>query len=140
MPHALIQNGVVVQLDLTGKPPDGYIEVPNNVQPGFTLDGETWIAPPTPDPEQLPVALCQIAGARLVVDQEAWDVTGVERSTGIAGAWLEDDDTVVVLLTEPQPNTFYEVVPSQGVTKFNDYLMVERPGMTSLSFIVQRVQ
>lgn len=96
-----------------------------------------FLNPPAATP---PVALCQVAGARLVVDQDAWEVTGVERSIGIAGAWLEDDDTVAVLLTEPQPNTFYEVVPSQGVTKFNDYLVVERPGMTSLSFIVQRVQ
>lgn len=44
MPHVLIENGVVVQLDLTGNPPEGYVEAPDYVQPGYTYDGE-WHAP-----------------------------------------------------------------------------------------------
>ncbi len=37
MAHALIVDGDVVQLDLTDDPPDGYIEVPDFVQPGYRL-------------------------------------------------------------------------------------------------------
>lgn len=87
-----------------------------------------------------PVALTQIAGARLVVDQDAWDVTGVERSTGISGAFLVDADLVYVFFSEPQADTFYEVIPSDGVTKYTDFVEVSRPGLTELNFIVQRVQ
>jgi len=89
---------------------------------------------------QAPVSLCTIAGARLVVDQENWEVTGVERSTGIAGAVLIDTDLVYVFFCDPQPDTFYEVMPSVGVTKYNDFVKVSRPGLTELNFIVQRVQ
>ncbi|WP_242220095.1 hypothetical protein [Shinella zoogloeoides] len=56
MPHVLIENGIVVQLDLTGNPPDGYIECPDEVQPGYTYDGETWAAPPIPGPPE-PVSI-----------------------------------------------------------------------------------
>jgi len=52
MPHALIENGVVVQLDLTGNPPQGYVECPDEVQPGYIYDGETWTAPPIPEPPE----------------------------------------------------------------------------------------
>lgn len=94
-----------------------------------------------PDPPTPPaVALCQVAGARLMVDQDNWDVTGVERSTGISGAWLDDDDVVVVLFDTPQPDTLYEVVPNVGVTKFPEYVVVTRPALAELNFIVQRVQ
>lgn len=49
MPHALVENGIVVQLDLTGNQPDGYVECPANVQPGYMFDGE-WHAPQPPTP------------------------------------------------------------------------------------------
>ena len=39
MTHALIVDGEVVQLDLTGNPPEGYIGVPDFVQPGYRLVG-----------------------------------------------------------------------------------------------------
>jgi len=51
MPHALIENSVVVQLDLTGNPPEDYVECPDDVQPGYTYDGEAWTAPLSPEPE-----------------------------------------------------------------------------------------
>ena len=93
------------------------------------------------DPMQLtPVSLQTIAGARLVVDQENWEVTGVERSTGIAGAFLMDTDLVCVFFSQPQPDTFYEVIPSAGITKYPDFVEVSRPGLAELNFIVQRVQ
>lgn len=50
MPHALIENGVVVQLDLTGSPPAGYVECPGHVQPGYTFSGGDFHAPQSPAP------------------------------------------------------------------------------------------
>lgn len=50
MPHCLVENGIVVQLDLTGSPPDGYIECPENVQPGFTYIGGEFSAAEVPAP------------------------------------------------------------------------------------------
>ena len=96
-----------------------------------------------PPPElQPPVALCTVAGARLVVDQENWEVTGVERSSGISGAFLVDTDLVYVFFTEDaiQPDEFYDVIPSAGVTKHPEFVEVSRPGLAELNFIVQRVQ
>ena len=93
-----------------------------------------------PSAQAPPVALQQVAGARLVVDQDNWEVTGVERSTGIAGAFLMDTDLVCVFFSEPQPDTFYEVIPSAGITKYPDFVEVSRPGLAELNFIVQRVQ
>ena len=51
MPHALVENGIVVQLDLTGNPPQGYVECPDEVQPDYSYDGEGWAAPPVAEPE-----------------------------------------------------------------------------------------
>lgn len=87
-----------------------------------------------------PVTLQQIAGARLVADQGNWEVTGIERSFGISGAFLVDTDLVYIFFTQPQSDTFYEVFPSDGVTKHTDFVEVSRPGLTELNFIVQRVQ
>lgn len=89
-----------------------------------------------------PVGLVQIAGARLIVDQDSWDVTGVERSIGIAGAFLVDTDLVYVFFAADavQPDTIYDVIPREGVTRHEDYVEVTRPGLAELNFIIQRVQ
>lgn len=101
------------------------------------LEAQAASQPLAQDP---PVSLQTIAGARLVVDQSNWEVTGVERSTGISGAFLVDTDIVYVFFNEPQPDTFYEVIPSNGVFKYTDFVEVSRPGLAELNFIVQRVQ
>jgi hypothetical protein len=96
-----------------------------------------------PEPALLavvPVSLQQVAGARLVVDQDNWDVSGVDRCTGISGAFLADVDTVFVFFKEPQPDEDYEVVPVTGITKHTEYVEVTRPGLTDIVFIIQRVQ
>lgn len=118
-----------------------------NRQPGFAeeelpYDHAEVVAFLNPPPTAQPVALCQVAGARLLVDQDSWEVTGIERSTGIAGAFLVDTDLVYVFFTADavQPDTIYDVIPREGVTKHEDYVEVARPGLTELNFIVQRVQ
>ena len=50
MPHALIENGVVTQLWLPDNPPQGYVEVPDFVQPGYTFDGENYRPPELASP------------------------------------------------------------------------------------------
>lgn len=94
--------------------------------------------PPPPEPEILPLALHQVAAAQLQVTD--WDVTGVERSQGIAIAFMLDTDLLYVQLTEEQPDDTYIVLPSDGVSKFPDHVEVSRPGLTNVSFIIQRVQ
>ncbi len=93
-----------------------------------------YVEPPT---VEAPLALQQIACARLGVD--GWDVTGVARSIGIAGGFTFDD-TLYAFLTEEQPDTDYIVIPSEHVTKFTDHIEITRPGLVSVSFIIQRVQ
>ncbi len=74
MPHALIEAGVVVQLDLTGSPPEKYIECPDHVQPGFTYDGE-WHAPVAPSPAApTSYTLPKTEPWRRMTEQEAADV------------------------------------------------------------------
>lgn len=94
------------------------------------------------EPGEAPVSLKQVAGARLFVDQEVWDVTGVDRSVGISGAFLVDTDLVYVFFTEEaiQPDTYYQVIPPDGVVKHTDFVEVSRPGLAELNFIIQRVQ
>lgn len=114
----------------------------DNAQIGWLfVNGE--LIPPEEPPTTIleaPISLCEIAGAKLSVDQDIWDVTGVERSKGINGAFLVDVDTIWVLFSEPQSDTNYIVIPSDGVTKYEDYVEVTRPGLTEVAFIVQRVQ
>lgn len=101
------------------------------------------IPPYVPPVQSLPpVALVTVAGVRLTVDQDAWEVSGVDRSTDISGAFLADIDTVYVFFNTPQADTDYEVIPSTatGITKHTDYVEVTRPGLTEAVFIVQRVQ
>src|SRR5690606_4264446 len=92
-----------------------------------------------PPPPPAPRACLSSAGAGLTVDHEAWEVVGIERSTGISGAWLDDDDVVIVTFSVAQPDTLYDVVPGDGVTKYAEYVVVTRPALAELNFIVQRV-
>lgn len=91
--------------------------------------------PPAPEP---PLALTQIASVRIGVD--GWDVTGLERSTGLSLAFVADVDTVWIFFDAPQADTEYLVTPSDGVTKYTDYIEVTKPGLAAVSLIVQRVQ
>lgn len=116
---------------------DGELREATPEEEAEILAAQEAVQQPQPEP---PVRLQQIAGARLMVDQTNWEVTGVERSTGIAGAFLMDTDLVCVFFSEPQPDTFYEVMPSDGVTKYTEFVEVTRPGLAELNFIVQRVQ
>lgn len=51
MAYALIEDGIVIQLWLPDNPPEGYVEVPEFVQPGYLFDGVNFTAPaPTPAP------------------------------------------------------------------------------------------
>lgn len=80
MHHALIENGVVVQLDLTGNPPDGYVECPDYVQPGFTFDENQFHPPEVPEPEPtLP------APSELVMSGSGLRADGFMLSTDVAG-------------------------------------------------------
>ena len=92
--------------------------------------------PPPPSP----LSLQQVGGVRLVVDQDNWEVTGVEQSTGISGAFLLDTDLAMVFFAEEFPDTEYIVMPPEGVTKYTGYVEVSRPGLSSISFIIMRVQ
>ena len=94
-----------------------------------------YVAPPEVDP---PLGLQQDACARLHVD--GFDVTGIERSTGLSMAFMLDEQTAWVFFSEPQPDTNYIVMPNDGVTKYPDYIEVSRPGMSDISLIVFRVQ
>jgi len=131
------------------KPGDSISDLPVEVQnevnllwtPEYIENWQTENTPePVPEPTLPPVTLKEVAGVQLIVDQDAWDVTGVERSKGISGAMLIDTDLVWIFFTTPQPDDLYEVVPSVGVTKYPEFLEVSRPNLTEIKLIVQRVQ
>lgn len=46
---ALIIDGIVVQIDLSGAMPDGFVHAPASVLPGYLYDGGQWY-PPLPQP------------------------------------------------------------------------------------------
>lgn len=114
------------------------------------FDGAAWVyedipeiePEPEPEPIEMPVMLNQFAGAKLTVDQDNWEVTGVEKSIGISGAFLVDVDLVYVFfdINAVQPDTYYMVFPPDGVTKHEDFVEVSRPNLTELKFIAMRVQ
>lgn len=116
----------------------------------FDVDTNSWVyedieveVEPEPEPvPEMPVMLNQFAGAKLTVDQENWEVLGVEKSIGISGAFLVDVDLVYVFfdLTAVQPDTYYMVFPTEGVTKHTDFVEVSRPNLAELNFIAMRVQ
>lgn len=56
MAYALIEEGVVLQLWLPENAPNGYVAVPDFVQPGYLFDGSTFTAP-APEPEPVPSAI-----------------------------------------------------------------------------------
>lgn len=91
-------------------------------------------AQPTPE---APLALSQIACARLTID--GGDVSGVERSTGIAGAFAFGD-TVLAFFEAEQPDIDYTVTPDDGAEKYTDHVEITRPSLTSIAFIICRVQ
>lgn len=91
-----------------------------------------------PTPADPPLALVDIACVRLNVD--GWDVTSLTRNVGASTAFVADTDLVWVIFDEAQPDTDYTVTPPDGVTKHEEYLEVTRPGLTSISLLVQRVQ
>ena len=105
---------------------------------GELVEVEAWQEELAPDPEPTPLSLHQIAAGQLqVVD---WDITGLERADGVAGAVMMDTDLMAVFLVEEQPDDTYIVLPSDGVTKYPSYFEVTRPNLTAVSFIAQRVQ
>lgn len=91
-------------------------------------------------PVEAPLTLHDIASVRLLVDQDTWEVTGVERSNGISGGMLIDTDLVWVFFNEDQPDTTYCVSPSEGVTKHEEYIEVSRPNLSDIKLLIQRVQ
>jgi hypothetical protein len=84
-----------------------------------------------------PLSLRIIMAAQLeVLDGE---VTGVDRSTGVAGAFV-DGDTAYIYFNDEQVDTDYIILPADGFTKFTDHVEITRPGLTSIAFVIQRVQ
>lgn len=89
-------------------------------------------------PPPQPLDLVRVAAVQLQVAD--WEVTGIERSEGIGGAFIADTDTAWVYFAEAQPDTNYILMPADGFTKFTDHVEVTRPGLSELSFLVFRVQ
>lgn len=133
--HYRDHSGAYVGAFSGAEPPPGSIEVPEGPADARQKwnDGE-WL-PHVPPP---PLALHQIGAASLQV--EGWDITGIERSVGITGAFMLDTDLAMIFLADDYPDCDYIVMPSDGVTKYSSYVEVTRPGLSSISFIIQRVQ
>jgi hypothetical protein len=85
-----------------------------------------------------PLALVRIAATRL--DVAEFDITGFERSEGVAGGWMNNIDWAVVMLAEEQPDTYYDVFPADGVTKYTDRVEIQRTNLTTVNLLIQRVQ
>lgn len=61
----LVQNGVVVQADRTGGQPEGFIEAPGEVCPGYLYqDGEFVLPPAAPPPR--PTVLKSVVQSRII--------------------------------------------------------------------------
>lgn len=43
--HVLVKSGIVVQCDLTGNCPEGFVPAPDGVVPGFLMKGKRFVAP-----------------------------------------------------------------------------------------------
>jgi hypothetical protein len=117
------------------EPPAGRFEIENRPSPEHKWRDGAWVIP---EAIEEPLALQQIASVRLLVD--GWDVTGLERCSGLSVAFIADTDTAWVFFDIEQPDDAYVVVPADGVSKFADHIEVTRPSLTTLNLIVQRVQ
>lgn len=148
MIYCQIVSGIVVnRTAFDGPMPEGWAEPfavwieHDEAQIGWSYANGVFTPPPPPELPPLPeppLALIQIASVRIGVD--GWDVTGLERSTGLSLAFVADVDTVWIFFDAPQADTEYLVTPSDGVTKYTDYIEVTKPGLAAVSLIVQRVQ
>lgn len=116
MPHALIENSVVIQLDLTGHPPQGYVECPGEVQPGYTyLDGE--FAPPVIIPAYQPPVPQLSCVATL--DYSDFDISGVENGAGMSVALVIDTGKFWLFFETPMENIAYPWNVSSSIGKAN---------------------
>lgn len=125
--------------------PEGWTLVPDGVHPaptriGSEADLSTVLAAydlAGPVEVDRPLELVSVASARLAI--YGWDVTSIDRTSGLSIAFVADTDTVWVFFDAPQPDTEYLVTPGDGVTKYADYIEVSRPGLAAVSLIVQRI-
>lgn len=85
-----------------------------------------------------PLTLHRIAATRLDVIE--FEISGFERSEGVTGGWMNDIDWAVVMFAKEQPDTYYDVFPSDGVTKYTDRVEIQRTGLTTVNLLIQRVQ
>ena len=85
-----------------------------------------------------PLGLQQFASARFTVDDGV--VNGLERSSGFGFAFMISEDEALLFLEEEQPDTDYIAMPPEGITKYTDHLIVKKPNLTELSFLLFRVQ
>ncbi|TIX84917.1 MAG: hypothetical protein E5V27_04640 [Mesorhizobium sp.] len=60
----LVENGVVVQSNRTGGTPQGFIEAPGDVCPGYLFDGQTFTAPARPPTRAM--VLKSVVQARII--------------------------------------------------------------------------
>ncbi len=104
---------------------------------GFLANGGVIGPYVEPETVEQPLALVTTACARLQV--EDWDVTGIERSSGIAAGFVFDD-VLYAFLSEEQPDTEFIVTPNGGITKYTDHIEIPLNGRSSVSFIIERVQ
>lgn len=144
--YANAERTMVIGTDAEGNTQTRPVDNPHELRredefiTGFLASGGVIADYVPPELIPAPVSLHQVAGARLSVDQVNWEVTGVERSTGIAGAFLIDIDTVWLIFTEELPDDDFIVVPDIGVTKYQGFIEVRREGLGNINLIVQRVQ
>ena len=88
MKFALIESGIVTQLDFTRtESGDGWVEAPDAVAPGYLFDGETWTAPTVPPVVPMAVSSRQFKLQLLadgLLDAVDTFVSGQDRATRIA--------------------------------------------------------
>jgi hypothetical protein len=101
-----------------------------------TFVNELEDAPP-PLPNTSPLSLHTVACAALTV--ENGEIYGMERSIGLVMAFMLDADTAWLFFEEPQPDTDYIVTPSDGVTKYEDMIEIQKTNATAFRLIVQRL-
>lgn len=101
------------------------------------VDGE-WVVSSREPNAPVALSLSTVASADLaVVDGE---VTGVERAIGLEMAMMIDSDTAWLFFAPAQPDTDYIVTPSDGVTRYEDFIEVVKPNASRIQVLVQRLQ